>query len=466
VVAVRQLADTFVFFFGDDTVTKFQGPKLGRQGFTLIELLVVIAIIAVLLGLLLPAVQKVREAAARNTCANNCKQLGLALNSYYDAYKHFPDQGEGTLYYDSNSNGNASIKDGNSPGVSGAEPAAPTKQATTWFFPNGQTTATPNGATNSQYGSGSAPYTCQSVFVRLLAFVEQDALASQYNITYPYNDTTAPSNQAVAQTAVKTFLCPNNPLRPDSGLDSSGFGYTDYGPTVYTDIDPVSGVRNKNTRMSGGLHGTIDGKGTTLADIQDGLSNTIAIAEDAGRYESMPGAYVDPVGGSGDLLIGGVAYRSFWRWAEADSGFGVSGDPIANIKTAGSAPTGLGDVNTGYLGLNNGRAKTVNNNKYPFGGGGTASTSPAFTSNAVYECNWLADKSNCGPNDEIFSFHTNGANVVFLDGHVTFLTEDVDAIVVRRLVTASERISVNQAFSAGSLAATQAGVLPLTTYDY
>lgn len=220
-----------------------------RKAFTLIELLVVIAIIAVLLGLLIPAVMKVREAANRMKCANNLKQLGLALRLYEASFQKFP------------------------PG----QVRGPMREA----------------GVSKAVGHGWGPF--------ILGFIEQEGMADKYHW---YLSNTDPANQEVVMTPLKVFQCPSaeadryyygGPFASYGGMAACG----DYGPTWGVDAALVSlklivtpadspypipdGYPNPLPIFQTYLGVLVPNQMTRRQDIRDGTSNTIMLAEDAGR---------------------------------------------------------------------------------------------------------------------------------------------------------------------------------------
>jgi prepilin-type N-terminal cleavage/methylation domain-containing protein/prepilin-type processing-associated H-X9-DG protein len=225
------------------------GRLPGRRGFTLIELLVVIAIIGVLVSLLLPAVQKVREAANRVHCANNLKQLALAVQNYHDAEGTFP--------------------------VNSGTSLTLNKPNWSWL-------------------------------ARILPYVEQEPLYRQGDIP----TATLASCPTVIATQVKTFLCPADPFsnsgpRTDEyNIDPTPVGQTNYKGVSGDNWGNDGGIGNTGSPGSpfncdarwrhpgptGSYNGLDDGDGIffrddfkrtrKIADVLDGTSNTFMIGED------------------------------------------------------------------------------------------------------------------------------------------------------------------------------------------
>jgi prepilin-type N-terminal cleavage/methylation domain-containing protein/prepilin-type processing-associated H-X9-DG protein len=216
-------------------------PVRPRSAFTLIELLVVIAIIAILIGLLLPAVQKVREAAARMKCSNNLKQLGLALHGFHDANNEFPR---------------------NNPLV--------TRPSDSRTFVE-------------------RPWT-----ITLLPYLEQDNLFRQWNLGLGYAEGT---NRALVATPLPVYKCPSStgqPVEPflppsaafsadSTALAGSPFNacLVEYAPVLSVARPPMG---TTDPRDKGLLQQV---EKVTMASVTDGLSNTIAFGENSAWRQGL-----------------------------------------------------------------------------------------------------------------------------------------------------------------------------------
>jgi prepilin-type N-terminal cleavage/methylation domain-containing protein/prepilin-type processing-associated H-X9-DG protein len=195
-----------------------------RRAFTLIELLVVIAIIGILIGLLLPAVQKIREAASRLQCQNNLKQMGLALHNYHDSYQGMPPGFVASLPY-----------------IDGASDTSP----------------------------GWAWSAC------ILPFIEQEPLYNSISRGLPVEH---PANAAAVQTRVAVYICPSDQTPAGTFVVPDAFGKPVATMAASSYAACIGGDESDTAGLSG-LGVFHRNSRTRIVDITDGTSNTILVGE-------------------------------------------------------------------------------------------------------------------------------------------------------------------------------------------
>jgi prepilin-type N-terminal cleavage/methylation domain-containing protein/prepilin-type processing-associated H-X9-DG protein len=241
-----------------------------RRGFTLIELLVVIAIIAILIGLLLPAVQKVREAAARVQCQNNLKQIGLAIHNYESSNRKLPP---------------SDVR------IAGSH---------------------------------------KSWVVYILPYIEQNAIAQKYSFDKDWYN---PANQPLVGAKLKIMQCPTAPIRDIIITDPTGTtfpaGISDYAAHVSVEPDLYTTGILPLGQSGAGMFSWLripdrppDSAKTQFEDCADGLSNSLMISEMAGRPQDWKGGVRQPM----DQTIVPPRARGIWSASVAS----VSLQPIGH----------------------------------------------------------------------------------------------------------------------------------------
>jgi prepilin-type N-terminal cleavage/methylation domain-containing protein/prepilin-type processing-associated H-X9-DG protein len=328
-----------------------------RRAFTLIELLVVIAIIGVLIGLLLPAVQKIREAANRMQCANNLKQIGLALHNYHDVNNRFPPG-----YVDRNTNPNS----------------------------------TPDNDLGPGWGWASF----------LLPYVEQDNLYKQINFNQGVG---IGSNVAVCQLPLKIFQCPSDPYQDVVPLWDSNF------------TTPIATVAHGNYVGCNGWEECFNGAGGN--------------PQPGGGADGLPGGF-------GQAGIG-LFYRNS-RTRIADVTDGLSNTIIAGERSANHAPSTWTGAVTGarvpaWMATTPFTAPNTPPAQAPVGPNGSAYDNADFAEalvlahgNATHLPS--ADVPIFDP-DVFYSMHPQGANFLFGDGSVHYLSSSIHPFTYQYLCT-------------------------------